>query len=66
MRRVTDDKLLPSFKLQKKIRMIFGDKEAYIEKFKTSARLRIFEEQKRGAQFFKRDHSKPLFTKHIV
>ena len=64
---VTNNKLLPLFKLQKKcLRILFGDKEAYLDKFKTSARVRPFEEQKLGAEFFKREHTKPLFTKHSV
>ena len=41
-------------------------KEAYLDKFKTSARVRPFEEQKHGVEFFKREHSKPHFTKHSV
>ena len=64
---VTNNKLLPLFRLQKKcLRILFGDKEAYLDKFKTSARVRLFEEQKLGVEFFKREHSKPLFTKHSV
>ena len=47
---VTNNKLLPLFKLQKKcLRILFGDKEAYIDKFKICARVRLFEEQKFGA-----------------
>ena len=38
------------------------DKEAYLKTFKTSARVILFEEQKLGAEFLKREHSKPLFT----
>ena len=64
---VTNNKLLPLFKLQKKcLRILFGDKEAYLHKFKTCARVRLFEEQKLGAEFFKREHTKPIFTKHSV
>ena len=48
------------------MRILFGDKEAYLDKFKTSARVRLFEEQKPGAEFFKREHTKPLVTKHSV
>ena len=51
---VTNNKLLPLFKLQKKcLRILFGDKEAYLDKFKTCARVRLFEEQKLGAEFLK-------------
>ena len=64
---VTNNKLLPLFKLQKKcLRIVFGDKEAYLDKFKTSAGVRLFEEQKLGAEFFKRGQSKLLVTKHSV
>ena len=64
---VTNNKLLPLFKLQKKcLRILFGDKEAYLDKFKTCSRVRLFEEQKLGAEFFKREQNKPLFTKHSV
>ena len=64
---VTNNKLLPLFRLQKKcLRILFGDIEAYLDKFKTSDRVIIFEEQKLGVEFLKREHSKPLFTKHSV
>ena len=64
---VTNNKLLPLFRIQKKcLRILFGDKEAYLDKFKTSARIRLFEEQKLGEEFFKREHSELLFTKHSV
>ena len=64
---VTNNKRLPLSKLQKTfLRILFGDNEAYLDKFKTSARVRLFEEQKLGAEFFKREHTKPLFTKHFV
>ena len=66
-RGVTNNKLLPLFRLQKKcLRILFGDKEAYLDKFKTSARVRLFEEQKLEVEFLKRKHGKPLFTKHSV
>ena len=64
---VTDNKLLPLLKLQKKwLRILVGDKEAYLDKFKVSARVRLFEEQNLGAEYFYREHTKPLFTKHSV
>ena len=51
---VTNNKLLPLFKLPKKcLRILFGDKEAYLDKFKTCARVKLFEEQNLGAEFFK-------------
>ena len=32
----------------------------------TNHLVRLFEEQKLEAEFFKREHTKPLFTKHSV
>ena len=50
---VTNNKLLPLFRLQQKcLRRLFGDKEAYLDKLKNSARVRLFEEQKLGVEFF--------------
>ena len=48
------------FKIQKHcIRILFGDLEKYLDKFKTSARARPFETQRLGAEFV----CKPLFNK---
>ena len=45
-------KLKPVFKAQKKaIRVLFGDREKYIEKFKTCVRARPFSEQKLTSAF---------------
>jgi hypothetical protein len=43
---------------------MFGDREAYLDKFKTCARTRPIESQLLGTSFFTREHSKPLFAKH--
>ena len=60
---VSDNKLLPLFRAQKKcLRILFGDKEAFLDKFKTCARTRPFGEQKLDKEFFEREHTKPLFT----
>ena len=62
---VSDNKLLPLFRAQKKcIRILFGDREAYLEKYKTCARVRPYGEQKLGESFFIKEHSKPLFNKN--
>ena len=54
-------------KIQKKvIRIMFGDTEAYKEKFKTCARTREFGVQKLGTEFYKKEHTKPLFKKHGI
>ena len=52
------------FKIQKHcIRILFGDIEKYLDKFRTSARTRPFEAQRLGAEFFCKEHTKPLFNK---
>ena len=59
---ISNNRLEPLFKTQKKcIRILFGDREAYLEKFKTCARTRPFDEQRLGVDFYKKEHSKPLF-----
>ena len=58
-------KLKPIFKAQKKImRVIFGDRIKYLDKFKTCVRARPFSEQKLTSEFFIKEHSKPLFNSH--
>ena len=53
---------LPIWKAQKHcIRIMFGDKEAYLEKFRTCARARPFGLQALDKSFFEKEHSKPLF-----
>ena len=62
---VSNNKLDRIFKMQKRcVRILFGNKEAYLNKFKTCARTRPFGEQTLGQEFFKREHTKPLFIKH--
>ena len=52
------------FKIQKHcIRILFGDLEKYLNKFKTSARTRPFETQRLGTEYFCKEHTKPLFNK---
>ena len=52
------------FKIQKHcIRILFGDLEKYLDKFKTSAHTQPFEIQRLGAEFFCKEHTKPLFNK---
>ena len=51
-------KLEPLFIAQKRImRVLFGDREAYIDKFKTCARTRMYGSQKLGEEFFSKEHS---------
>ena len=59
----TKAKLLPLFKAQKKVmRVIFGDRAKYLDKFKTCARVRPLNEQRLLTEFFIKEHSKPLFN----
>ena len=45
------------------IRVLFGDLNAYLEKYATCARVREFGYQKLGANFYTKEHTKPLFNK---
>ena len=45
------------------IRILLGDREAYLEKFNTCCRTRSIETQKLGVEFYKREHTKPIFHK---
>ena len=48
------------------IRILFGDNEAFKNKFMTSARTRIVEGQQLGPEFFIKEHTKPLFKYHQI
>ena len=64
---ISNAKLRPLFIAQKRcIRMLFGDKEAYLEKFRTSARARQLDCQKLGPEFYEKEHTKPLFQKNCI
>ena len=57
----------PLFLTQKKcVRIIFGDTEAFLDKFRTCARVREFGNQDLGIDVFVREPSKPLFTRHNI
>ena len=61
---VSLNKLLPLFVIQKRcVRILFGDRESYLDKFNTAVRVRPFGEQKLGIEFYTKEHSKPLFNK---
>ena len=45
---------------------MFGDREAYLDKFRTCARVRSRENQILGSDFYKREHTKPLFKKNCL
>ena len=60
-------KLKNIFKVQKKaMRVIFGDREKFLDKFKTCVRARPFSEQKLTAAFYIKEHTKPLYIKHKI
>jgi hypothetical protein len=48
------------------VRVLFGDKEAFLDKFRTAARARPYKNQLLGEQFYQHEHTKPLFTKHKI
>ena len=57
----SDDKL---FVAQKQcIRVLFGDLDAYLEKQSTCARARPFGQQKLGAKYHEKEHTKPIFNR---
>ena len=46
------------------MRVIFGDRAKYLDKFKTCARVRPLNEQRLTTEFFIKEHCKPLFNSH--
>lgn len=48
------------------IRILFGDNQAYLEKYRTCARSRPLAKQMLGNDFFEREHTKPLYSKHNI
>ena len=65
---ISHNKLLPLFKTQKMcIRIMFGDKQAYLDKFETCARSRPIGDQVLGEKFYTKEHTKPIFNDlHIM
>ena len=60
-------KLEPLFIAQKRcIRILFGDKEGFLDKFMTCARCRPRGKQYLGSEFYVKEHTKPLFNKHEI
>ena len=61
---LSQNKIEPLFISQKKcIRILFGDKEAYLDKFKTCARTRPLENQILDSEFYIKEHTKPIINK---
>ena len=64
---MSDTKSRKLFLAQKKIvRVLFGDREKFKEKFKTCVRARPYQEQKLPPEFYIKESSKPLFMKNNI
>ena len=64
---VHQSKLDPIHKIQKKVvRILFGDNEAFAEKFRTCARTRILDKQILDGSFYVKEHTKPLFRENKI
>ena len=55
------------FRLQKKcLRILYGDREKYDEKFETAARCRPYPNQLLDSNFYIKEHTKPIFNKFEI
>ena len=64
---ISDTALTQLHVVQKKcIRILFGDYEAYTDKFKTCVRAREYGNQKLTEKFYRKENTKPLFEKHGI
>ena len=62
---VAENKINPLFTVQKHcVRILFGDRKAYLDKYCTCARTRSLGMQKLGSKFFEKEHTKPIFNKN--
>ena len=60
---ISDAKLTKLSVLQKRVlRILFGDREKYLDKFKTSVRTRPFPNQVLTSKFYEKEHTKPIFN----
>ncbi len=48
------------------VRVLFGNRQAYLDKFMTCAKTRPYHKQTLDSSFFQKEHTKPLFTKHGI
>ena len=48
------------------LRILFGNLEAFLEKFKTCSRTRSIENQILGHDFYKKEHTKPIFHQQKI
>ena len=61
---IPNNQLKQIYITQKKcIKILFGDYENYVDKFKTCARARPMNSQHLGSEFDVKESTKPLFTK---
>ena len=64
---IPDSKMSKLFVVQKKcVRALFGDYNAFIDKFKTCSRSRPFGNQILGEEFYIKEHTKPIFKKFEI
>ena len=64
---VSSNQIKPLFTTQKKcIRIMFGDNAAFLDKFKTCARARPIDEQRLDEQFYRKEPTKPIFSRHNI
>ena len=64
---IPKNKLESLFILQKRcIRILFGDRASYLDKFSTCARTRPVGCQFLGIEFYMKEHTKPLFNKNMI
>ena len=55
------------FRLQKHcMRILFGNRNAYLDKFRTCARAREYGNQILGSKFYMKEHTKPIFHKYGI
>lgn len=48
------------------LRLLFGDKEAFLDKCRTCTRARPIKNQLLGEEFYAREHTKPLFNQNKI
>jgi hypothetical protein len=48
------------------VRVLFGNEQAYLEKYMTCAKARQFNDQALGNALFQLEHRKPLFKEHDI
>ena len=64
---ISNQKFNKLFNARKKIlRVLFGDREKFLDKFRTCIRARPYQEQNLPTEFYVKEHSKPLFNKHKI